>query len=184
MLFFMRKHGYRRRRRRGPGAQTMGRGLRHEGGFTLPELLTALAVLAMASTIGISMYTSSADIADIRRTRIIGMSLAQEQLTRLTNQPELFQWPTLDGAPGSMEEIVPRDDGGHKFQAPSVSTTTRRANMASANFYDQFSWQAYATLPSANAHYADVCVIVRRANTRGDRVALTSAISLRDLEGL
>jgi hypothetical protein len=131
------------------------------------------------------MYVTSSDIADIRRSRTIGISLAQEQLTRLTNQPELFQWPALDGAPGTLSEIVPLSDDNQNFQAPSVDAPMREANRATANLYSQFSWQAYATLPSAGAQHVDVCVVVRReSSTREDPIALTSAIALRDFGGL
>lgn len=131
-------------------------------GFTLLELLTALIVLGIASTVLLKMFTSSMTLSKTARTHEIAGDLAQEYLTLIESRPDLFAWPSFsDSQPGTALALKPREGGPvHALTSdpPAALPLLRRAHDREAGLYRDFTWTAQTALPSADAQYVDVTV--------------------------
>lgn len=73
---------------------------RFAGGFTLVEVLIAVAVLAIAMAAIISAMARQADNAGYLRQKTIALWVAHNRLTELQLKPE---WPAIGRADGKME---------------------------------------------------------------------------------
>lgn len=144
----------------GSGASRRAR----RAGFTLLELLTALIVLGVASTVLLKMFTSSLSLAKAARTHEIAGDLAQEYLTLIEARPDLFTWPSFaESQPGAPQALKLREGGpvvALVSEPPAALPLLRRAHDREAGAYRDFSWTAEAALPAADAQYLDVTVQV------------------------
>ncbi len=153
--------------------------VRARAGFTLLELLTALIVLSVASTILLKMFLSSQTLAKAGRTHEIAADLAQEYMTLLQDRPELFVWPNfLDEKPETALAIKARPEGPLANAEPPVSLPMlRRANDRDAGMYRNFSWAATGKLPAVESNYVELNVtVVWELEGRLRQFMLTSAM--------
>lgn len=158
-------------------------------GFTLLELLTAMAVLGVAATIFFRLFSTSVTLAGNSESHEIAANLAQEYMTQIQATPERFVWPSYDDAPvGELIPVTPVVGGAIEEKAiepPNTAPTRRRAYNRNRNLYHGFVWEAFARLPSADAHYVEVIVEITWVNERGraGRFPLTSAVPRSGREG-
>lgn len=164
--------------------------LRSSGaGFTLLELLTAMAVLGVAATIFFRLFSSSVALADNSQSHEIAANLAQEYLTQLQASPERFVWPNYDDAQaGESLSVTPVTGGAIEQKAvepPVAVPTRRRAYERDRNIYHGFVWEAFARLPEPDAQYVEVTVDITWRDKRGraQRFSLTSAVPRSRGEG-
>ena len=102
-------------------------------GFTLLELLTALAVLGVAATIFLRLFSSSYSLADTSRSHEVALNLAEEYLAAIQSNPERFAWPDLEdtaaGGAVKLSWISPFSMGLIGFTLPeAVSSRSGHAN--------------------------------------------------------
>jgi len=155
-----------------PGAEGEGRVPRFglgayrspRGGFTLLELLTALIIMGVASTVLLRMFMSSMTLAKTSSTHQIAADLAEEYATTLRSRPDLFDWPKFtEEQPGTPIAITPRASGPVQnvtSEPPAALPLLRRANEREAGTYRDFTWNAKGRIPSADAPYIIVDVEV------------------------
>ena len=144
-------------------------------GFTLMEVLAALAVVSVAATFIITLFVSSMTLSQTRRSRRVAAGLAQEQLELLARQPDLFAWPALD-QPGAFEPVTAKS-GEAGFALPTVMPSNEREARREAAFHERFFWQAHARLATPDADYVEVTVAVGWNPQRAQSsVALTTAL--------
>jgi prepilin-type N-terminal cleavage/methylation domain-containing protein len=144
-------------------------------GFTLMEVLAALAVMSVAITIIITLFFASVTLAKTNRSRRVAATLAQEQIDLLTRQPALFDWPALDRL-GELEPIVAKS-GEASFLPPDAMPVVEDAAKRETSFYEAFTWEAFANLPSADAKHVELSVVVRWAPSGpGGSLVLTTAM--------
>ena len=160
-------------------------------GFTLIEVLVALAVVATAATILVSLFGSSLVLSRTNRSQLVAASLAEEQMESILRNSSKYVW-NLDGAePGQLVEVVPAESAqaqpvstllaapatvGRPFDRLVVAPVEPASNAREENFYGKFRWQAYAALPQPNSKHVDVTVVVRWRDAGRDRlVAFTSS---------
>lgn len=133
-------------------------------GFTLLELLTALAVLGVASTIFLRLYSSSISLAATSRSHEIALSIAEEYLTEIQARPDNFIWPDYDTIPpGDPQSIRPIEDGpvaATFTQPPATPPNVLRANRRDRALYADFTWEAFAVVPPESEHYVELIVEV------------------------
>lgn len=154
-------------------------------GFTLIEILVALAVVSTAATILISLFGSSLTLSRLNRSKTVAASLAQEQLDFILRNPEHYIWKLEGSEPGQLVEIEQvgaakeaGDNGaaGNSFHPLVVVPVEPRASTREENFYGKYRWQAYAALPQPQANHVDITVVVRWKDAGKDRsIALTSS---------
>lgn len=160
-----------------------------EQGFTLVELLTALAVISIAATVFFKLFISSNALADTSTEHEVAADLAQEYLTTIQYSPQLFEWPNYaDNSVGELQPVSPIEGGptiDQFAQAPNAPLSIRRAHNRETNLYTDFSWQAFARLPHESAQYVEVLVEISwRDNQKIRQFALTSTMPRNDAEGL
>lgn len=158
-------------------------------GFTLFEVLAALAVLGIASGIFASLFVASMNLGHLNQSQAIASSLADEQLVILRSYPEGFTWPDFDSLEaGQFGPVVPADPVGNAVSAtdpPSVMPFDRPAFERERNFYDLFSWQAFARIPSPDAGYIEVATVVHWVEKgKPQALTLTSAVPRIRIEEL
>jgi prepilin-type N-terminal cleavage/methylation domain-containing protein len=132
------------------------------GGFTLIELIGALAVLSVAITILIKLFSSSLDLETIARNRTIAGQLAEGQLTAILKHPERFRWDLTEenaDAPFAIKQAADDPSIGVPFAAPSVMPADVRAHELELKAYEKFSWRAFGRFSDADA-LAEVTVVV------------------------
>jgi prepilin-type N-terminal cleavage/methylation domain-containing protein len=154
--------------------------VRARAGFTLLELLTALIVLGIASTILLKMFLSSQTLAKAGRTHEIAADLAQEFVTLLQDRPELFLWPSfLDEKPGTALPIKALPEGplaSAIAEPPASLPLLRRAHDREEGTYRNFSWSATGRLPAAESNYVELNItVVWELEGRLRQFMLTSA---------
>ncbi len=154
---------------------------RARGGFTLLELLAALAVLGVASTILLQMFMSSMTLAKTSATHQIAADLAEEYSTLVQTRPELFEWPNFaDEKPGTIAVIKVREGGplaAAVAEPPSALPLLRRAHDREIGMYRDFTWSATGRLPSVDAQFIEVDVeVVWELNGRLRQFVLATAV--------
>lgn len=131
-------------------------------GFTLLELLTALAVISIAATIFLRLFASSNSLAAASLSHEVAVNFAEEYLTTIQANPERFVWPDYDDAPiGDAHALKPIENGAIEenfSHLPKAMPTTRRAYNRDRNLYNDFTWEAFALLPHEGAQYVQLIV--------------------------
>lgn len=153
-------------------------------GFSLAEVVGALAILSVATYIIISMFGASRGIARDSRDATIAMDLAKAKLVELQRSPGLFEWPVL--AAGDFTEITPigEKEAPFYFGPPPTLPTNEAAGQRAIANYEGFSWRAYARLPEDGAPYAEVVVFVDWSERgRSRSFSLTSYLNANSVGG-
>lgn len=152
------------------------RRIRTSHGFTLIEVLVALAVVGVAVTVFFSLFTSSLGLAESSRNQSIAATLAEEQLVAVCQNPGKYEWGLKTAQPGQLVLVKasgPQDQSG-KFTAPSLTSISEQDK----NLYDRFGWKVYAKIPSDKAAYVEVIVAVEWKEAGRDKVfTVTSTLS-------
>jgi len=163
-------------------------------GFTLIEVLVALAVVATAATIFISLFGSSLVLSRLNRSRLVAASLAEEQLEDLLRNSSEYVWNLSGAEAGELVEVTPAKTGneapadsqsvlGRAFGPLEVVPVEPGASEREENFYGKFRWRAYAALPQPDAKHVNVTVVVRWRDSGGEKsLALTSSAPRYALE--
>ncbi len=155
-------------------------------GFTLLEILAALAVLSVASFIIISMYASSAVLFQTNRDEAAAGRLAEEVLILVQRAPASFEWPAADAwDDGEFQELTWRETQPEAgFEAlPATMPTDRRAYERERGAYERLNWRALVKRPEPEATHAVAAVLVTwetRGRTHG--LTLTGAVPWASVE--
>ena len=136
-------------------------------------MLVALAVVSTAATLFFLLFRASYTLEKASRQERVAAELAKELLVNLEVMPGQYSWPDL--VAGRPAEIRAR--GGQGFPAPSSMPAQKAAGVREQNFYDHFTWHAYATLPRPDAGYLEVTAVVHwQAKGRKREFVLTSCL--------
>jgi len=162
---------------------------RRSGGFTLVELLTALAVLGIATTVFLELFTASQSLAKNARTHTIAAELAEEHLVLMQTHPEWFVWPNyLDHPVGERIPIRVRETSpieANFVEAPSAVLASRRAFNRERALYNDYTWEAFAVLRQESDNHVQITVTVSwLLDGRVRKFALTSAVPRAQAEGV
>ncbi len=170
----------------------------HTSGFTLFEVLAALAVLGIATGIFASLFVASMNIGHLNQSSAMAASLAEEQLLIIRNHPQGFAWPDAATlalgafAPVTALERPATGPAETKSSTVELSATTLPAMMPfdpsaytrARNFYEQYTWQAFARLPEPDAGYLEVATVIRwQEKGKPQSITLTSAVARSVVEG-
>ncbi len=145
-------------------------------GFTLIEVIAALGVLAVATSIIISLFLSSLKLSESSRAERVAAGFAQQQLSDILANPANYSWPDLaKGAPGTPTVLALKgqtQNAPYACEQPGVMPDEPRALSKEQSFYENFTWQAYASLPQQDAAYIEITIAVHWKN-RGKEQAFT-----------
>lgn len=160
------------------------RRLQRAGGFSLLEILTALAVLSVAVYILTALFLASLSVGDDARLRDTAAAIAAEQMQALVHAPGDFEWPPFhEHAP---VEILPalEADEWHAPPVPDAFPSTRHSHDREQIFHDRFGWRAYARVLEEAPSVVELTVVV--SWTHGGRpqsFVLTSAMARSAVPG-
>ena len=163
--------------------------LSRKAGFTLLEVLVALVIMAVASSIFLTLYSASSAVARSNRSMQTAADLAGEYLTAIVANPNQYRWPDFDNKPyGALYPVLRVGEAGLSMKQadpPRVRPTNEQASKREKNFYAGFSWEAFTVLPAEDADYVEVLVNVWWQERGRDRVfSLTSCLPRHQTERL
>lgn len=149
-------------------------------GFTLIEMIVALAIIGIGASIFVRLYTASADLGRAAQNQSIAIRLAEQQIAAITHHPEQFQWnrpDTLGDTPFPISLGPDDPKSGNPFGEPSALPADLPAREREKNLYERFRWRAHGRLPFPNAPYYEVTVIVQwKEAARPKMLALTTSV--------
>jgi prepilin-type N-terminal cleavage/methylation domain-containing protein len=152
---------------------------RCSSGFTLVEILVALAVVSVGVTVLLSGFTCGLDIAQASRNQAVASSLAEEQMQILAQNPGAYEWALDKAAPGQLLKVRPKgkSDAFNSVTPPSTLPVDRKASAREENLYNRFTWTAFAKLSAPDAPYVEVTIAINWSEYGHNRVfSLTSSI--------
>lgn len=154
-------------------------------GFTLIEMLVALAVIGVAVSVFVSLYGKSRELGRRSVNRAIATELAQAQLAAIVDSPEQFLWefPEEPGRRFPIRSAADDPPAGNPFAPPVIPPVEPDAKRRVAQRYTQFRWSAQGRLPAPGANHYEVSVVVHWEEAqRPQTLALTSAVPRLQLD--
>lgn len=141
-------------------------------GFTLLEIVVALAVMAVAVSILVALYQASSVFAAQNEETRKAVSLAEEHLTDILLNPAAYVWPAL--TPGKAMEIH-STAGEQRVEPPKSLPPDKTAGLRERSAYEIYAWRAFARLPEENAPYIELTVVIEwQSRGRNRDFALTT----------
>ncbi len=161
---------------------------RSNDGFTIVEVLAAIVVMGIATSVFFSLFSASLSLANSSKSQYAASRLAEEHMASIVMAPENYAWPRYDDADYGQRHALARkgEDAVVVVGAvhPSVAPTQRRATERDAAFYNDFTTESYAVLASEDDNHVQVIVVVRwMLDGREQRFSLTSCLPRTGAEG-
>lgn len=136
-------------------------------GFTLIEMLVALAVLSVATSVFITLFSECVALGNLDRSRQIGSAIAEQRLAEVAIDPSAYTWPSADTL---ASELVPLEFTGELSpQIPATLPTLSQMNDRERTFYGRFTSQLYVRKSDAAPGLCEVTAVVRWQNEGKDR---------------
>jgi prepilin-type N-terminal cleavage/methylation domain-containing protein len=155
---------------------------RLRSGFSLIELVVALAVMSVAIGIFVQLFGSSLDLARQGRDHTIAAGLADAQLNTIVQRPNDFRWerdPEAEERPFPIRLATDDPRAGNPFAGPEALPAEVGLDVREKALYDAFRWKAFGRIVPGQP-YAEVTVVVNWEEAQRERkVALTSAVPLQ-----
>lgn len=148
-------------------------------GFTLVEVLVALAVLSAATWIILSLFTNSLKLERNARSTRVAAELARDRLADILARPTAYAWPAEDAIAGETPAPLTLKEPSQAgvFALPAVLPASPLAQSAEKVFYERFSWEAIVKRPAEGGGFYEVLVVVRWEEAkRPKQVVLTGSI--------
>ncbi|MBX7255383.1 MAG: type II secretion system GspH family protein [Candidatus Hydrogenedentes bacterium] len=159
-----------------------GSGTRRDAGYTLMEVIVALAVLSAATYLIVGAFTGSVQLGERSITSTVAAEFAEEQLAELQRNPGAFNWPDETAiAGGTFGKITPKNADAaatvNTATPPETLPSVERLKKREQNVYERLSWEAYARLPKPDSLVYEVSVKVKwTLGGREQLVVLTTAM--------
>jgi prepilin-type N-terminal cleavage/methylation domain-containing protein len=155
-------------------------GRRRQAGFTLMELIVALAVISVAATVYFSFYASSLMIGRTAKNRTVAMQLAEAQLHVIQRHPDRFLWQTPETPDnGRFPVLLAENDppAGNPVSPPAILPVEERARRREEALYDRFRWKAWGRIPAPECGFYELTVVISWEEAqREEIIALTSTV--------
>lgn len=156
------------------------------GGFTIIEVVVALMVMSVATTVVVSLYASANFFERNSRFTKIAASLAEEALTGVQATPSYYEWPEL--TPGVLTPIPLSEVGklmaSQEPLCPPLLPTAKRSGMREQSDYDRFSVKIMGLLPDVSAAYVEVTALAEwKLEGRDKSFTLTTCIPRSAIKG-
>jgi len=158
---------------------------RGRGGFTLIEVLTAIIVMVVATSIFIQLFNFSVNLSDSSRARRVAAQLAEERLVDIQSFSGKYLAETVDDkgslvsfGDGETLALSLRDETQLDLNEPPLAMpTNQRAFNREKNLYEGFYWRAFAHRPSEDSGFYELVVLMQwDAAGRTKFFTLTSSI--------
>jgi prepilin-type N-terminal cleavage/methylation domain-containing protein len=128
-------------------------------GFTLLEVLLAITIIGVATSIGISLYRNGLRLSEQGANHKLAAHLAREALLKIQTMPEAFTWPDAHDAPAPL--TTGEGESWRAFDPLAASPTESRARTREDGRLAAFSWQALARTRPDMPGTREITVVVR-----------------------
>jgi prepilin-type N-terminal cleavage/methylation domain-containing protein len=149
-------------------------------GFTLLELLIAIAVMSIAIMVFVSFYSSAETMNRTAVERAAAVHIAEDQLQAIIRNPANFVWQIPEQPAEELFPILQTEEDpplGKPVALPAAMPVERTAYQRQANFHSKYRWQAFGRLPEPDAAYYEVTVLVHwKLGGRNESVALSASV--------
>jgi len=149
-------------------------------GFTLIELIVALTVISVATTIYVKLYLTCTDLGNLVQHRELAASIAEGQLAQMVTDPGGFVWEFGEiNEQGFFRIRRTADDPrvGLQLSLPGALLPYEASYNHQKTVYEKFRWTAFGRLPDPSSGHVEIAVNVQwRLKGKVENVALTSAI--------
>jgi prepilin-type N-terminal cleavage/methylation domain-containing protein len=150
-------------------------------GFTLIEMLVALTVIGVATTVMFDLYLASTNLGNLAQHRELAASIAENQLSQLIAVPDAYVWDHKNPGEQDLFRIKGSADdprAGSKATLPSVLLSLDSSYTRQENLFDKFRWSVFGRLPDPASSYFEVTVNVHWKQVgKTENVALTGVVS-------
>ena len=147
-------------------------------GFTLVELITALAVMSVALAISVSLFGNNIQLSTELRNNRVAAEIAETQLSLLYSHPSQYHWAFDNPGEDGLFLITPLSDSQlvqSGILLPDTVLATKRAQEKSSVLHRSFRWMAWGRVPSETSDYIEITLSVHwRLSGRPKMLALTS----------
>lgn len=135
-------------------------------GFTLIEIIAALALLAVAFMIGVNLAVSALALGRETESRTAAARVAERVLAEFQQAPQGFEFSALETwTPGAFEPIRPADAEADTELQPAPLPAAMPVDPVyyarEEGLYERFSWALKGRVSAAGAPYAEVTAVVR-----------------------
>ena len=150
----------------------------------MAEMVIALAVISIATTILVSMLGHGIALGNHSRHRTAAANIGESILTEIQARPTAFVWPAFeDLASGELTEITPTGTSpgtkGHTVAAPPGAGAAKPGAVSPGRqreFFDGFRWLAHGQRRTEGANYLELTVSIYWTEAgRPQSLALTTA---------
>jgi prepilin-type N-terminal cleavage/methylation domain-containing protein len=159
-----------------------GGGKQGNAGFTLIEILVALAVMGVATTLIISLYANSVSLGQLDRSRRAAYTVAEALLADVSLNPSAYTWPDANAlASGELAQIgITNPDSAY---LPATLPPLALAHTREKELYERFSTSAYARGSDAAPQLVEVTVVVTWTEKGSHKTASLSTAMPRPVTG-
>lgn len=150
-------------------------------GFTLIEVLVALAVLSVAASVFISLFSNCVALGQQDRARHVAYSIAQQRLAEIAIAPESYSWPAPESlASGELTEVAaPAEKPALSTQTPAALPTYPAADRRERSFHERFFSQLYTRGLGDGSGMTEVTAVVRwQSEGRDQSVSLATVMPI------
>jgi prepilin-type N-terminal cleavage/methylation domain-containing protein len=153
-------------------------------GFTLAEMVIALAVITVATSILVSMLGHGIALGNHSRHRSAAANIGESILTEIQMRPTAYVWPSFeDLSSGELVEITPTGastgTAGHSVAAPLGADVVPAGTLnprRQREFFDGFRWLAHGQRRMDGANHLELTVSIFWTEAgRPQSIALTTA---------
>jgi prepilin-type N-terminal cleavage/methylation domain-containing protein len=155
-------------------------------GFSLIEVLVALAVLSISIFVFVDLFVSSIQLGRNSRVRELAATIAEDQLHYLEAHPDRFVWQPDADSPHTLFPVLTSEEepkAGNPVEPPGVLPITQAAHDRAKDLYEQFRWKAFARLARAG-YYELTTAVYWEEQGRNQVLTLTSVITADRVEAL
>ena len=133
-------------------------------GFTLIEIIVALAVLSVAITGLVQMFSLSLNLSQTSQNVILASSIAHDKLNYVLNCPDKFVFKIYGNLkPGEVFSILTSIDepkAGNTIETPMIAPPDWASFRKYKNVSQKFHWKAFGKIPDNNPDCYEIIVAV------------------------
>lgn len=150
-------------------------------GFTLIELIVALAVVGIGVTVLFQLFIVSLNINQKSNNLVLATCIAQDCLGQIITTPEKFHWQIPDNVkPGEVFPILTSLDEpkmGNRVEPPKIAPPDWASFKKYQSGFDKYFWKAFGRLSTSSSEVYEVTVVVTyKERGREQNYTLTSFV--------
>ncbi len=147
-------------------------------GFTLLEMLAALAVIGIAVSVFTALYVASLDLSYTASDESVAANIASERLAGIIAAPASYRWLTQGSEDIRFAIQLTGEDppAGNPVELPGAMPADPSAFRRQDVLFSRFRWEAFGKLVPGGAYYEVTVIVHYERDGRKQMMAVTSAL--------